>query len=174
MTKNRQILTIVNLGVLLALGVILSIAERFIVFIPAVPGIKLGLANTIGIIVLLLYGRKQFLLIGLLRVLLAGTANGFGTTFLISLSGFVVSSLIVLLMTTTNKFSIFGLSMMSAVFHGIGQVIAVAFLYNNIYMFYYLFLLMFLGVPTGILVAFLAKMVLIRLKTRFKEQVYYE
>lgn len=165
---------VVSLAVLLALGVILNIAENYLVFIPTVPGMKLGLANTIGLLVLALFGPKEFLLIGLLRVLLAGTFSGFGSSFMMALAGYLVSSLVTLLLYFTKKFSLYGLSMMSAVFHGVGQVAMISILYQNVLMFNYLFILMFSGVLMGLIIAFLTKTLLTRVKFQGIKEVNYE
>ncbi|MFA6617207.1 MAG: Gx transporter family protein, partial [Bacilli bacterium] len=68
---------LVRLALFLAIGVILNIIERAI-NIPLLPGMRLGLANTIGLIVLFFYGPLEFVLIGFLRVLLASLYGGFG------------------------------------------------------------------------------------------------
>ncbi len=175
MGRNRyQVSKLVSLSVLLALGVILNIAESYIVFIPIIPGVKLGLANTIGLIVLALYGPKEFIMIGLLRVLLAGTFSGFGSGFLLSLSGFALSSLVTLFLHFTIRPSLYGLSMTSAVFHGVGQVSMISLLYQNVLMFNYLFILMFSGIAMGLLIAFLTKIILLRVKFRGIEETNYE
>ncbi len=165
---------LVNLSVLLALGVILNIAENYLVFFPAVPGMKLGLANTIGLLVLALFGPKEFLLIGFLRVLLAGTFSGFGSSFMMAMTGFIFSSVVTLALYSTKKFSLYGLSMMSAVFHGVGQVTMISFLYQNVLMFNYLFILMFSGILMGVLIAFLTKTLLVRVKFQGIKEVNYE
>lgn len=165
---------LVSLSVLLALGVILNIAENYMVFFPAVPGMKLGLANTIGLIVLALYGPKEFLLIGFLRILLAGTFSGFGSSFMMASSGFIFSSIVTLCLYFTRKFSLYGLSMLSAVFHGVGQVTMISILYQNVLMFNYLYILMFSGIIMGLVIAYLGRVILTRVKFRGVEDVNYE
>ncbi|MGE4341515.1 MAG: Gx transporter family protein [Bacilli bacterium] len=172
--KHLSVRKLVSLSVLLALGVILNIAENYMVFFPAVPGMKLGLANTIGLLVLALFGPKEFLLIGFLRVLLAGTFSGFGSSFMMAMSGYVFSSTITLLLYHSRKLSIYGLSMMSAVFHGVGQVTMISILYQNVLMFNYLFILMFSGILMGLLIAFLTKIILTRVRFQGVEGVNYE
>jgi len=144
------------------------------VFIPAVPGVKLELANSIGLILLALYGPAEFVAIGLLRVLLSGTFSGFGTSFMLSLSGFLVSSAIVLISYVFNKLSIYGLSLLSAVTHGVGQVVVIALMYENVLMLNYLIVMMISGIITGLLIAALAKIVILRLKMFKEEECNYE
>ncbi len=172
--KKISVRKLVSLSVLLALGVILNIAENYMVFFPAIPGMKLGLANTIGLLVLALFGPKEFLLIGFLRVLLAGTFSGFGSSFMMAMSGYVFASLVTLLLYHTNKLSLYGLSMMSAVFHGVGQVAMISLLYQNVLMFNYLFILMFSGIIMGLVIAFLTKVILSRVRFQGIEGGNYE
>ena len=81
----------------LALGVVLNIIESLLPVLIPVPGVKLGIANTIGLIVLYFYGAKEYILIGFLRVLLVALLRtGIGSTaFLLSLSGWLISTLFV-------------------------------------------------------------------------------
>ncbi|OQA77592.1 MAG: Heptaprenyl diphosphate synthase component I [Tenericutes bacterium ADurb.Bin239] len=165
---------LVHLAVFLALGVVFNILENYIVFIPALPGVKLGLANSIGLILLAIYGPLEFFAIGLLRVLLSGTFSGFGTSFLLALSGFLLSSAFVLFAYLFNKLSIYGLSLLSAVSHGIGQVVVIALIYENILMLNYLVIMMISGIITGLLIAALSKIVVLRLKMFPAESSNYE
>ena len=163
--NRKRILKLTRLSVLLAMGVILNYIETF--FIPTAfiaPGIKLGLANGVGLIVLYYFGDVEFLSIGFLRVLLSGLFTGFGFAFFIGLSGFVVSALLVIIAKHLWLFSIFGLSMIAAVFHGFGQIVMVTYLYQSIYMLNYLPILMLSGIIAGLFIAWITKEVLERLR----------
>lgn len=165
---------LVRLAVFLALGVVFNIVENYITFIPTLPGVKLGLANSIGLILLALYGPLEFFTIGLLRVLLSGTFSGFGTSFILSLSGFLLSSAFVLLAYLFNKLSIYGLSLLSAVMHGVGQVVMIAIIYQNALMLNYLIIMTISGIISGLLIALLSKIVILRLKMFKEEECNYE
>ena len=157
MSNHSRILKIARLGMFLAFGVILNYVETFIALPMIAPGIKLGLANTVGLIVLYYFGDKEYVAIGFLRILLTALFTGFGYNFFISLSGWFLSSLIVVILNRFQIMSIFGLSMVSAVMHGLGQVIMVAILYESIYMLNYLPILLAAGIVTGLVVAFIAR-----------------
>lgn len=162
--RHLKVRKLVHLAVFLALGVVLNIAENYIVFLPIAPGVKLGLANTIGLTLLAIYGPIEFLWIGLLRVLLSGIFSGFGTSFLLSLSGFLVSSLFVMIFYFTEKLSIFGLSIVSAAMHGVGQVVVISWIYENILMMNYLVIMIPSGLITGLVIASLSRIIIFRLK----------
>ena len=101
------------------------------------PGVKLGLANAVGLIVLYYLGRKSYALFGVLRVLLSAILfSGFGSTFLIALGGTILATSITILLVSVTKASIYGVSAGAAVFHGLGQVIVVSILYGTIQMWW--------------------------------------
>ena len=96
--KQNSTKKIVRLALFLALGVVLNIIESMLPVLIAVPGVKLGIANTIGLIVLYFYGPKEYTLIGFLRVVLVALLRtGIGSiAFILSLSGWLISTIFVL------------------------------------------------------------------------------
>ena len=96
-------------SIFLAIAVIFSYIEHLVVLPFIFPGAKLGLANAVGLIILYIYGRDKYILFGLLRVLLSALLfTGFGSTFLISLGGNVLASLITILLVSNKNISIYG------------------------------------------------------------------
>ena len=89
--KNNRTKKIVRLSLFLALGVVLNIIESMLPVLIPVPGVKLGIANTIGLIVLYYYGPKEYTLIGFLRVILVALLRtGIGSiSFILSLLNFI-------------------------------------------------------------------------------------
>lgn len=153
-----------RLAILLALGVILNYME--VVLLPTAfiaPGVKLGLANTVGLIVLYFFGVKEYVAIGLLRIILTSLFTGFGFNFLIAMSGWSLATLFVVILYMIQKFSIFGLSMAAAVAHGIGQVMMVSILYESVFMLNYLPILSFTGIISGLIIALISKEALRRI-----------
>lgn len=159
-----------QLSLFLAIGIILNIVESMIPLPIAIPGVKLGLANTIGLIVLYYYSPKEYLSIGFLRVLLVGLLRSgiFSISFFLSFAGWLLSSLIALILYKTKLFSIYGLSCSSAVFHGVGQMIVVMIIYNSYGLIMYLPVLMITGVVTGMLTSFASSLVLSKLDKHIK------
>ncbi len=163
--KNNRTKKIVRLALFLSLGVVLNIFESMLPILIPVPGVKLGIANTIGLLVLYFYGPKEYTLIGFLRVLLVALLRtGIGSTaFLLSLAGWFVSTTFVLLINLVKKISIYGLSIGSAVMHGVGQILMVTVIYSLPEMINYLPILMFSGVISGAVLALLCSELLKRL-----------
>lgn len=167
--SSKKIRKLTQLSVFLAMGIILNFVESLIPLPGVVPGIRLGLANTIGLVLLYYYSPKEYLAIGFLRVLIVGLLRTglFSVSFMLSLSGWLASSLIALLLYLFKRFSIFGLSCACAVFHGIGQIIAVIFIYSSVGLLLYLPILMLSGVVTGALTASVTSLVL----TKFDKHI---
>lgn len=163
--KSKAVQKLTRLGMLLALGVLLNYTEA--VLLPTAfiaPGVKLGLANTVGLIVLYLYDDKTYLFYGLTRVIMTSLFTGFGFNFFIAMTGFLVASIAVIVAKSFQQLSIFGLSMTSAVFHGVGQIIMVSWLYQSIYMLNYLPILIVSSFIAGLIIAKLSQQVLYRVE----------
>ena len=162
--SSKTIKKITRLSLFLALGIILNLVESMIPLPIAIPGVKLGLANTIGLVILYYYSPKEYISIGFLRVLIVGLLRTglFSVAFILSLSGWFLSTLIVVILYYLKKFSIYGLSCVSAVFHGVGQMIAVSSIYNTFGLVMYYPILMISGIITGLLTALLTSLVLLK------------
>ena len=162
--SSKTIKKITRLSLFLALGIILNLVESMIPLPIAIPGVKLGLANTIGLVILYYYSPKEYISIGFLRVLIVGLLRTglFSVAFILSLSGWFLSTLIVVILYYLKKFSIYGLSCISAVFHGVGQMIAVSIIYNTFGLVMYYPILMISGIITGLLTALLTSLVLLK------------
>ena len=155
--KNNRTKKIVRLSLFLALGVVLNIIESMLPVLIPIPGVKLGIANTVGLIVLYYYGPKEYTLIGFLRVILVALLRtGIGSiSFMLSLSGWFISTLFVLLVNLFKKVSVYGLSMSSAVMHGVGQVVMYTIISSLPEMINYLPILIVSGIISGNVLALL-------------------
>lgn len=157
-----------RLTMLLALSVVLNIIESFIpLFNGSIPGLKLGLANIIILIVLYMFSFKDALYVSLLRIVLVGILRTglFSTTFFFSLGGALLS-LCSMFIAKKTKLSIIGVSIIGSVFHSIGQVLVAILLIKNTYIIYYVPWLLLFSIPTGILVGLTSKSILNNLETR--------
>lgn len=154
-----------QLALFLAMGIVLSIVESMIPLPIAIPGLRLGLANTIGLILLYYYSPKEYFAINGLRVIAVGLLRSglFSISFMLSLSGFLLSSIVAIVIYYLRKFSIFGLSVISSSFHIIGQIFMVIIIYNQWYFIYYLGVLIVISVITGLLTALVSSFVLKKL-----------
>lgn len=174
-TSNKiDIRKICELSLLLAFGVIFSYVESLIPLPLPIPGIKLGLANIISIVILYWYSPKEYLFIGLLRVLIVGLLrNGIvSISFVLSLSGYLLSSLVTLVLYYFKKFSIYSLSVCSAVSHVIGQMIIVLLVYETKELIFYLPFLLMASFLSGIIISIISCVFLQRMDKHFEKSAF--
>lgn len=161
---NKNLRRLIELSLLLSFGIILGYIESFIPLPIPVPGIKLGLANIIGLLILYFYSLKEYLCITLLRILIVNLLRGSLISLLISLGGFVFSSVIISLLYLINKFSIYGISILSAFFHSIGQIVVVILIYNLPQLFYYLPFILISSIISSIIISVVSVIIISRTK----------
>lgn len=150
-------------ALLAALALIFSYIEVLIPFNPGIPGIKLGIANLVIIIALYYLGPKYALTVNLVRICIAGLLfNGlFGALY--SLSGGLLSWVVMVLLKKTGVFSVTGVSMAGGIAHNLGQLLTAAFIVSNIKVFIYFPVLIFSGLICGTLIGILSYLILKKL-----------
>lgn len=154
-------------GLFASLAILMGYVEMLIPIPLLVPGMKLGLANVIVVIVLYFMDARAAFFISLVRVLLSGLLFAGFAGLLYSLAGALFSFGVMTLLKKTDKFSIIGVSVAGGVFHNIGQIFVAALVVENIKLMYYLPFLLFFGVATGIMIGLVARMTLGYLNRRF-------
>lgn len=157
------------LGIFLALALIFSYVESMIPFFFGVPGMKLGLANIVVVILLYCMGTKEAYGVSVARVLLAGFLFGNLYSILYSLAGALLSLSIMFLLKRTSKFKIISVSAVGGVCHNIGQLLVAMFAVENYRIAYYLPVLLIAGLITGILIGIVAQEVVLRVRQYFEQ-----
>ena len=146
-----------TLSIMLAISIVLSIVESMLPVIP-VPGVKLGLANVVTLLIMFLYGEKDAFTVLLLRIVLVGLLRGniFSVTFFLSLSGGMVAYLFMFLFKRINRFSMVGISIMGAFGHSVGQIVMAIFLIERTELIFYFPYILVLSVATGVVTGLIA------------------
>ena len=144
-------------GLFSALAILMGYVELLVPLPIPVPGVKLGLANIIIILVLYVMGPKAAFFVSVIRVLLSGLLFAGFAGLLYSLSGALVSLAAMLLLYKTDKFSIIGISISGGIFHNIGQICVAALVVENMKLFYYLPILLVSGILTGAVIGMVAQ-----------------
>ena len=148
--KNDKVIFIANTAVMAAVAIALSIAESLIPPMPMVPpGGKLGLSNIAVMLGADMLGFPSAMLIAVIKSVFAGVTRGF-TAFIMSLSGGVVSALvmIILLRRATKKIGYIGIGVCGAVTHNLTQL-AVSSMITTDAVFVYLPALTAMAIVTG-------------------------
>ncbi len=156
------------LGVFLALALIFSYIETWIPNVFGVPGIKLGLANIVIIILLFRFGTKEAYGISVARVILAGFLFGNLASILYGLAGAMLSLTVMLLLKKTGKFKVITVSAVGGICHNVGQLIVAILVLENYRISYYLPVLLISGLVTGILIGIVAQEVILRLRMQYR------
>lgn len=147
-------------AMLTALAMIFGYVEALIPFSFGIPGIKLGLANLVIVVALYMLPANQVFFIQLARIVLVSFLFGNMSMMLYSLSGGILSFFIMCLLKRKKDFSIIGVSIAGGVSHNIGQLIVASLVVQNIWLAYYLPVLMIAGLVTGFLIGILAHKIL--------------
>ena len=151
-------------GVFTALALIFSYVEAMIPINFGIPGVKLGLANLIVVIVLYKGDWKDALFIAVARIVLSGFIFGNLFSILYSLAGGLLSLLVMILLKKTNAFSIAGVSIGGGAAHNVGQLLIAMFVVHTYQVGYYLPVLLIAGELTGALIGIVALEVVKRLR----------
>ena len=157
MNKTKRLCII---AMLLAMAIVLNILESFIHF--GIPGVKLGLANIIILIMLYEFKSYEALVVDVLRIVLVVLLRGnfLSPTFIMSLSGVLLSFLIMYLFSRIKVFSPIGVSVLGAVSHATGQVIAAILMLGTQAVIYYLPFIGILSIGTGIISGIITRLYL--------------
>ena len=151
-------------GLFAALAILMGYVEMMFPMPIPIPGVKLGLANVVVIIMMYFMDVKGAFFISLIRVFLSGLLFAGFAGLLYSLAGAMLSFAVMALLKKSGKFSVIGVSLAGGVFHNVGQVAVAAMVVENVKMAYYLPFLLVSGVVTGILIGIVAKTALAYLK----------
>ena len=160
--KSFNVHKIALLGVLTAGTIVIAILESFIPSI-GIPGVKLGLANIMILVILYELGIWEAVVVNLTRVLVVGLIRGtfLSMGFVMSLVGATLSlAVMILFYLLIRKFSIVGVSVIGSVFHVTGQILVAMIYLGTSYVIFYLPIIAISAIITGILVGFTAKMII--------------
>lgn len=163
--KTRRL---VLCAVLTALALALSVLERALplsLLVP-LPGIKLGLANVVTLFALYALNPVCAAAILLLRCVLGSIFGGSVTSLLFSLAGGALSFGVMALFRRFCALSVFGVSVLGAAAHSIGQVLCAAAVLGSPYVLGYLPPLLLVSIVCGLAIGALTGGVLRVLQPR--------
>ena len=150
------------LGVLTAAAIVIAILESFIPSV-GIPGVKMGLANIVILIILYELGIWEAAVVNLLRVLVVSLVRGtfLSMGFLMSLTGAALSlGIMILFYLLIKKFSIIGVSVIGSLFHVAGQIFIAMIYLGSAYIFLYLPVIALSAIITGVFVGIVAKLII--------------
>ena len=122
-----------------------------------VPGMKIGLANIIVLLAMYFINDKAALGISIIRVLMASLLFSGFLGFLYSVSGALISFLIMAVAKKIKALSIIGVSVLGGISHNVAQICVAILVMGTPGLTYYLPFLIVGGAVTGIAIGFVAK-----------------
>ena len=147
---------IAKLGLLTAVALVLGYFEHLLP-VTGIPGVKLGLANTVLLYALYLLDIPSAILLMFLKVGLSGLFFGGVAAMLYSLAGGIVSLLIMILARKMKGLSIIGVSVLGALAHNAGQMAVACFVVGTRAILAYLPVLLIAAAVTGTLTGLVAQ-----------------
>lgn len=152
--KNNRLNVYINLALLLALSLAISLIESTVPMPVPIPGARLGFSNIIILLSICLYDFKKALCVSVLKSFLLVLITGSVMSFFYSFVGaiFSTTAMYFSLKKVNDDFSLIGVSEIGAFFHNLGQILVAIFFMQNIKMFYYFPVLVFIGIFTGFFV----------------------
>ena len=157
MTPTKKLAVI---AMLVAQASVLHFLESLLPNPIPVPGVKLGLANIITLLALLVFDFKTAMQITVLRTILGSLLSGtlFGVGFFMSFSGAIVSTCMMAILIYFSRGSgIMAISVVGAAAHNLGQLVMAALILQFAGIIYYLPFMLLFSVPTGIITGLLVK-----------------
>lgn len=145
-------------GILSAVCLVLGFLEHLVGLDFIAPGVKLGLSNSVALVLIAFGDIKGAFLVNIVRILLSGLLFSSPFTLIYSLSGGIASLVIMSVFSKFNFLSLYGISILGAVVHNLAQLIC-AFLFLGVGVWYYSPILLVSAVVCGMLTAFVSKLI---------------
>lgn len=175
---NQKLKRLMIIAMMLAMAIIVNYMESFIpVFIP---GVRLGLANVIILLMIYEFKFYEALIVNLLRIFIVSLLRGtfLSPVFFMSLSGGMLSLIVMFLFSKIKIFTAVGTSAIGAYFHIAGQLIVLILIAGTPAVMNYMPIIGFLSIAAGVLSGFVTHTYLTRsitynytyVDTRYKER----
>lgn len=169
---DRRVRWLCRNAVMLALAFGLSFLEHLLpleLLLP-LPGVKLGLANLVTVVLFYLISPLDAAVVSALRIGLSALLFGTPVSFFFSVMGglFTYLALLACKPIFGCVFSFVGVSVLSATGHHFGQMIAAVILFDSAVLFTYLPVLLLAGIVTGGITGLILNLCESRLKNLLK------
>lgn len=150
-------------GIMSALCIVLGYVESLISFDFIAPGIKIGLSNSVALLLIARGDIKGAFAVNIVRILLSALLFSSPAVLIYSLSGGIASLAVMSLLSRITAFSVMGFSVAGAAVHNSAQLLCAFWLLGG-GVLYYTPLLLFSAVLSGSFTGFLAKTIIKKMK----------
>lgn len=150
-----------SLALCACVALILSYIESLLPpLFSAVQGVKMGLANIMIIFALYRYGWRAAGAVSITRIVLSALLFGNAWSLAYSICGGALSLLLMAILKKTDRFSYVGVSIVGGISHNAGQVLLAMIALKTREIGFYMIILSFSGIVSGILVGLAAALML--------------
>ena len=129
--RNQSAQRIAISGLLTSLMLVFGLIERQFPLTAAIPGVKLGLANSVLLYSLYMLGVRQSFILMLLKALMSWLIYTNMNAMFYSLGGGLLSLLVMIALSRINGVSVIGVSALGAVFFNVGQILVAVVMLNT-------------------------------------------
>ena len=154
---QRLALSALLTAVMLVLGYVESLIPT------GIPGIKLGLSNSVLLFAIYTLGVPNAFLLMAVKVLLSGFLFSGVNAMLYAFAGGLLSMPAMTVLYKLQGFNILTIAMVGAVMHNVGQVALAMLMLQTERLIYYMAILMLVGLVTGYITGTVAKILLRRI-----------
>lgn len=154
-------------GILTGLAMIFGYIESFVSLSFIAPGIKLGLANSVALLLLCFKDFKGAILVNITRILLSSLLFSSPFSLAFSLTAGVLSVVIMRILSGVKGVSAIGFSIAGAAVHNVTQLTVAALLFGRAVWYYLPFLLASAMIGGG-LIGTLSLIIFKKVKTKVK------
>ena len=137
-------------------------------------GLKLGLANIAIVTILYSFSEKEAFIVNLLRICIIGLLFGNAISFILSLTGGLLSMIMMAMAKKFKLFTVITVSIIGALAHNIGQLIAAYFVTSVPGLMFYLPVLLIGGLITGAIIGIISKIIIKALKEIMKNDSVFK
>ena len=161
-----------QMGILLAVVVLTGYIEMMIPADLLIPGVKLGLANSVILFILYRAGFKASVIISILRTVIIAFLFTSPSVLIYSLSAAAVSLVVMALLKKNGRFTIYGISAAGGIVHNMTQLFIAGVIMLGIgaglerIVFFYLPILILSGLAAGLFNAFIADILIKRVPVK--------
>ncbi len=166
--NHRKTARLTLSALLVAVMLVLGYVESMIP-IGTVPGMKIGLSNSVLLLALYWFGVPATFALMLVKVVLSSFLFSGFSAMLYSLAGGLLSVAVMALLFKLGGFSPVVIGMTGGVFHNVGQVGLAMLILETDKLIYYMAILMLVGLVTGFATGMIAKLLMARLPSAFTE-----
>lgn len=160
----------VDMGLFLAFALLLSYIETLIPFSIGIPGIKIGLSNLAVLLCMYVFSFGDALLLTIMKSVITGFMFGNMFMILYSLTGAVISCVIMYLFKRSGGFHLPVVSALGGVSHNMGQLLIAYFAVKTYGVLYYIPFLLISGAVMGLLNGSIATVLLPQIKKIIKKR----